>query len=191
MVHSGARAKTSTPRPRTPATRPKTPSSTSPKETALTPSSNPILASKFTGITVTNADGERRSLYPSLPVPKPLAQPVSNFRIETKKPIAPPSAPIASKKKMTYSPLQSDNNDNLYNKKRVLCALFSKFAQRRMQKEADDAKAEQRAPDFHYAISVIRPRSWLKTRRSDNSEFNRTETWRKTTCLSKFSSIFS
>ena len=60
MVQSGARAKTPTPQPRTPATRPKVPASTSPTETALTPPSNPILAPKFMGITVTNADGERR-----------------------------------------------------------------------------------------------------------------------------------
>ena len=101
---------------------------------------------------VTNADGERRRLYPSLPTPKPLAQPEPKFRINSEKPAAPIPAPTATKKKQTFSPLLPNSNDSLSAKKKELCSLFTKLAIRRMQKEMDDALAANRAPDYHYAI---------------------------------------
>ena len=162
MVHSSARAKTPTPRSRTPAARPKTP--TTWVESALTPQSNPIMASKFMDIVVTNADWERPRLYLSLPTPKPLAQPEPNFRIQKETPVELISAPVTQKKTGTYSPLQPDHNDNLYNKKRELCAVFTKFAQRRLQKESEDKKIVQRTPDFCYAILRACDQAKIKTK---------------------------
>ena len=91
----------------------------------------------------------------------------SNFRINSERPVEPIQAPVATKKKRTFSPLLPNPNDNLSAKKKELCALFSKLATRRMQKEADDARAANLAPDYHYAILQACDQAEIKTKDSE------------------------